>query len=69
MNVQVLRTTHPPDLPPQGVAAAPAPTYVVQPGARPPTAKKAMGPGALSRPTSGLPSRSLSGASAVGLVW
>ncbi|KAG2427037.1 hypothetical protein HYH02_014682 [Chlamydomonas schloesseri] len=58
---EVLRTTHPPDLPPQGVAAAPAPTYVVQPGARPPTAKKAIGPGALSRPTSGLPSRSLSG--------
>ncbi|KAG2500939.1 hypothetical protein HYH03_000764 [Edaphochlamys debaryana] len=58
---EVLRTTHPPDLPPQGVAAAPAPTYVHKPGSRPPTGKKAVGPGAISRPQSGLPSRTLSG--------
>ncbi|GFR40055.1 hypothetical protein Agub_g593 [Astrephomene gubernaculifera] len=49
---EVLRTTHPPDLPPQGVAAAPAPTYVTPQSARPPTAKKHLGPGALSRPVS-----------------
>ncbi|GIL71495.1 hypothetical protein Vretifemale_2043, partial [Volvox reticuliferus] len=54
---EVLRTTHPPDLPPQGVAAAPAPTYVIPPTARPPTAKKAVGPGAFSRATANLVNR------------
>ncbi|GIL46228.1 hypothetical protein Vafri_3260 [Volvox africanus] len=54
---EVLRTTHPPDLPPQGVAAAPAPTYVMPPTARPPTAKKAVGPGAFSRATASLVNR------------
>ncbi len=60
--VQVLRTTHPSDLPPQGVAAAPAPSYVLPSGARPPTAKRPLGPGALSRPASGAPIRATSGA-------
>ncbi|PNH05107.1 Dynein heavy chain 7, axonemal [Tetrabaena socialis] len=54
----VLRTTHPPDLPPQGVAAAPAPSYVMQAAARPPTGKKSMGPGALARPSPSKSSRS-----------
>ncbi|GLC77190.1 hypothetical protein PLESTF_001896200 [Pleodorina starrii] len=55
---EVLRTTYPPDLPPQGVAAAPAPTYVVPSSARPPTAKKAVGPGAFARPPPNLHNRS-----------
>jgi len=46
----VVRTTHPPELAPHGVASNPAPSYVLPPTLQRPTPRKSLGPGHLSQP-------------------
>lgn len=47
---QVVRTTHPPEFAPHGVASNPAPSYVLPATLQRPVARKALGPGHLSQP-------------------
>lgn len=50
--LQVVRTTHPPEFGPHGVASNPAPTYAKQPGMGwTAGSKKAVGPGAFNSPS------------------
>lgn len=48
--LQVVRTTHPPDQAPHGVASNPAPTYVHAPYLKQNKPRYAAGPGHLSQP-------------------
>ncbi|KAF5834888.1 hypothetical protein DUNSADRAFT_8192 [Dunaliella salina] len=47
---EVVRTTHPPERAPHGVASNPAPSYVLPPSLQRPTQRKSLGPGHLSQP-------------------